>query len=85
MEKLINSYKVDASIRFEFKPNPKKKHGKAYARYERYQEAANIVEYLQTAEPKYAMADLRYDEAHGHLKLFNADGEHINQKETAAK
>lgn len=80
MEKFVNAFKIDSSIRFEYRPNPKKRHGKAHARYERYQGVTNLVEYLEIAEAKYAMADLRYDEAHGHLKLFNADGEQINPK-----
>jgi len=77
MEKLINAHKVDDSIALVFGPNPKKKHGKAYTRYEAYCHCTSLKEYLDTAEHKYAMADLRYDEAHGFLALIK-DGVRIN-------
>ena len=78
MEKLINAHKVDGSVRFKYAANPKKKHGKAYARYEAYSACTSIEEYLNMAESKYAMADLRYDEAHGFLKLYREDGTLLN-------
>ena len=77
MEKLINAHKVDDAVTFVFGPNPKKKHGKAYTRYEAYCHCTSLKEYLDTAEHKYAMADLRYDEAHGFLALVK-DGVRIN-------
>jgi len=77
MEKLINAHKVDDTVTFVYGPNPKKRHGKAYARYEAYCQCGSLKEYLDTAEHKYAMADLRYDEAHGYLALVK-DGVRIN-------
>lgn len=77
MDKLINAYRVDDTVTFVFGPNQKKRHGKAYARYEAYCHCTSLKEYLDTAEHKYAMADLRYDEAHGFLALVK-DGVRIN-------
>ena len=80
MEILINDQKVDDSIRFEFVPNPKKKHGKSYQRYEVYQHCTSLSEYLLTVDQKYGRPDLRYDESHGYLKLFDKEGNHLNPK-----
>ena len=77
MDKLINAHRVDDTVTFVFGPNQKKRHGKAYARYEAYRHCTSLKEYLDTAEHKYAMADLRYDEAHGFLALVK-DGIRIN-------
>ena len=77
MDKLINAHRVDDTVTFVFGPNQKKRHGKAYARYEAYCHCTSLKEYLDTAEHKYAMADLRYDEAHGFLALVK-DGIRIN-------
>lgn len=84
MEILINGHKVNEETTLEFVPNPKRPGFKAHARYAAYQEATTIEEFFKIAEEggfrKYATADLRYDEEHGHLKLFR-DGEQINARE----
>lgn len=88
MERLINAVKIDENTRFEFKPNPKRSGFKAHARYEAYQKATNLQEYLDINEEidsKAGNADLKYDEEHGFLALYalNDEGEEIqlNPKE----
>lgn len=78
MTKLINSVKIEEGFTIEFVANPKRSGFKAYKRYEEYMSAKTIEEYQKIAEKKYASADLRYDESHGYLKIFNTDGEHVN-------
>lgn len=81
MEILINATKVTDENTLEFVPNPKRQGFKAHARYEEYMSATTVSEYFELADKKYARADLRYDEEHGHLKVFNSDGEQINAPE----
>lgn len=89
MSILINAVKVDETTRFEYVPNPKRAGFKAHARYERYQKAETLDEYNEImssdADKKYAKPDLRYDEEHGHLKLYNAEGEWLNPPKTEAE
>lgn len=79
MEKFINGIKVSYKKVFSYKPNPKIPHGMAFVRYEIYQKATHLFEYLKLADPKYANADLRYDESMGFLKFYE-DGELLNPK-----
>lgn len=83
MTTLINSTKVEDDHTIAFAPNPKRPGFKAHARYEVYSAATTLVEYHELLteagiEKKYARPDLRYDEEHGHLKIFDADGNQIN-------
>ena len=83
MERLINNVKIDENTRFEYVTNPKRVGFKAHARYANYQSATNIEEYteLTETEAKYASPDLRYDEEHGFLKLFDAEDVQLNPTE----
>ena len=80
---VINAHKVDTETPIRFKTNPKRPGFKAHARYEIYSAAETIGEYLELAEKKYAKADLRYDEEHGHLQILDADGNVINEHDDA--
>ena len=85
MTKLINSVKIEEGFTIEFVANPKRLGFKAYKRYEEYMSAKTLAEYTEIAEKKFAAADLRYDESHGYLKIFDADGEQVNMPEAAAE
>jgi len=76
----VNGYKVDENVVLEYVPNPKRPGFKAHARYEEYKECKSIAEYMAICANKYGRPDLRYDEEHGHLKLF-VNGEQINVHE----
>ena len=76
----VNGYKVNDSVVMEYVPNPKRPGFKAHSRYEEYKECKSIGEYMLIANTKYGRPDLRYDEEHGHLKLF-VNGEQINVHE----
>ena len=52
----------------------------AWTRYEMYSQYKSIAEYMECADPKRAMADLRYDESKGFLSIM-LDGECINPKD----
>ncbi len=56
----------------------------AYRRYEIYQKCTNINDYMKICSEnnfmKYAKPDLRYDEEHGFLSIFDEDGNQINLK-----
>lgn len=85
MSILINAVKVEDDYTIEYSANPKRPTSKAYARYTAYSKATNIKDYLdiclEGGTKKFARPDLRYDEAHGFLKVFNLDGECINPNE----
>lgn len=89
MSILINAVKVDETTVFEYKTNPKRAGFKAHARYERYQHATTLAEYNEImssdADKKYAKPDLRYDEEHGHLKLYDAEGNWLNEPQPEAE
>lgn len=79
MNVVINAVKIDETTTLEYATNPKRPGFKAHARYEQYSAATSIKEYFELCdEPKYARADLRYDEEHGHLKLIDAEGNQLN-------
>lgn len=86
MERVINGVKIGDETEFVFTANPKRPGFKAHARYTVYGEAKNLKEYLDSfdgqegMEKKYALADLRYDVEHGHLKLLE-DGEELTSSE----
>ena len=77
----ISGYRIDDQTTFEYKSNPKRVNCAAWKRYENYQEATNIEEYLELTKEnsKFAKADLRYDVEHGHLKLIDEDGNWLNE------
>ncbi len=81
MTHTINGTKVEDGFTIEFIANPKRSGFKAHGRYEIYQSATTIEEYIELADKKYAKADLRYDEAKGYLTIFDTDGEIVNAKE----
>lgn len=65
----------------KYATNPKRPSSAAYRRYEVYAQATTIDEYFELAvEHKFAMPDLRYDEAHGFLLVFDQHGNLINEK-----
>jgi hypothetical protein len=70
MELLINDVKVCDSTVIEYRTNPKRIGKKAWARYEEYQDATTIGEYLELTESKFAKADLRYDHNKGFLTII---------------
>ena len=76
-EYTINGTKVNEDTVIEFVSNPKRPKFKSHARYEEYQAATTVGEYFEVADKKYAKADLRYDEEHGHL-IITMDEEQIN-------
>ena len=66
----INGEKLTSDTELAFAPNPKRPNSKAHSRYEEYQDSHTLGEYLETADKKYAFADLRYDMNKGFLKLI---------------
>ena len=78
MEKLINGFKIEENMKIEFVKNPKRNGFKGFERYEKYQTATTLNEYYELSEKKYSNADLRYDEEHKFLKIFNENGDQIN-------
>lgn len=79
MSHVINGTKLEEGYTIEYVTNPKRPGFKAHARYELYCGATTLEEYLETADKKFAKADLRYDEEHGYLKIFDEDGNWINE------
>ena len=80
MSHLINNVKVEDDYTLEYAANPKRNGCKAWTRYETYSQYETVGEYLKKCAlddsmKKYARADLRYDHEHGHLKIYNLDGE----------
>jgi len=65
----INGTKVEEDTVIKFVSNPKRPKFKAHARYEDYKAATTIGKYFEITDKKYAKADLRYDEKHGHLLI----------------
>jgi len=76
----VNGYRVDENVVMEYVTNPKRPGFKAHARYAAYSSCTTIAEYMELCADKYGRPDLRYDEEHGHLKLF-VNGEQINVHE----
>ena len=81
---MINAWKVDETTKVEYVTNPKRAGFKAHARYEEYQRCTTIGEYLELCTDKYSRPDLRYDEDHGYLKIYDDEGNHINEKERSS-
>lgn len=77
MSVVINGVKADIATAIEFAANPKRVGKKAHARYEEYMTCTTLGEYLQTADPKYAKADLRYDHEHGYLTFVEDDADQL--------
>ena len=75
---LVNSVKVDETMKMEYISNPKRIGFKAHARYEEYMSCESIEEYMEMCDVRYARPDLRYDEEHGFLRIYDADGELLN-------
>ena len=61
VELVINDKKVTDLTKIKFRENPKRKNSAAWSRYEKYQTAQTIGEYLKINEAKFAKADLRHD------------------------
>ena len=72
---LVNGIKVDSETELNYSSNPKRVGFKAHARYEEYEDCQTLFQYLYVADPKYAKADLRYDQEHGHLEIVSDDTE----------
>ena len=68
-EWVINGTKVEESTKLKFAENPKREGSKAHTRYEQYSKAKTWGQYLKVAEPKFAMADARYDLQKEFLKI----------------
>lgn len=76
MSAIVSSgVKIDDESILEYAPNPKRPGFKAHARYEEYQLATTLAEYLDIADPKVAKADLAYDIEKGHLVVTQAEAE----------
>lgn len=60
-EFLIGSVKVTNETKISYVANPKRPNSRAWERYEKYQTATTIAEYLKLNDGKYAKADLRHD------------------------
>lgn len=71
---IVNGIVIDSDSRLEFVANPKRPNFNAHRRYDIYQDATTIDEYLDLAEAKYAKADLRYDVDKHYLFIFDAEG-----------
>ena len=76
----VNGHVIDKDVKLVYKPNPKKNGSKAHTRYEAYSKYETLADYLNNADQKYAMADLRFDVAIGHLALMKGD-KTLNSKE----
>ena len=73
MSVVINGVKAELATAISFIANPKRSGKKAWTRYESYGSTTTIGEYLEMTDPKYAMADLRYDHDHGFLTFVMDD------------
>ena len=79
----INGFVIDDATRLAFAANPKRPHAKVYARYAAYSQDTTIAEYKEFTEEhdghtKNMMPSLKYDEAHGYLKFYDAEDNLIN-------
>lgn len=61
IELVINGTKVTDGTKIKYVPNPKRPNSRAWERYEAYQSAKTIAEYLKLNDGKFAKADLRHD------------------------
>ena len=77
---LINDTKVESATTISYVSNPKRFGKKAWARYEEYQVATTIGEYMEMAESKYATADLRYDHMKGFLVIDDGTTEVVTSQ-----
>lgn len=81
MKVYVNGYVIDGDTVLEYAANPKRIGFKAHARYEQYQEATTLDQYMSIcADWPAAKPDLKYDESKGYLKLI-VDGVVINDKD----
>ena len=69
VEILVGSTKVTADTKVSYVANPKRKNSAAWERYEKYQTAATIGEYMSLNPSKHARADLRHDLSKGFLTI----------------
>ncbi len=63
----INGNELNENTKINYKTNPKRPGFKSHERYEIYQVAKTIGEYLELNEKKYQNPDLRYDMDKGYL------------------
>lgn len=68
-EFLINDVKVTADTKIAYLPNPKRPNSAAWERYEAYQDAKTIGQYLELNDTRFAKADLRHDLSKEFLKI----------------
>ena len=61
VELVINGVKVTDQTKIKYVTNPKRPNSRAWERYEKYQTAKTIAEYLKLNDGKFAKADLRHD------------------------
>lgn len=59
-----------AVIRLLVSGSPKRPHGAAYGRFERYREGMTVGEYRETVGYQKANADLWYDQDHGFIRVI---------------
>jgi len=84
MKELISSgVKIDENSILTYASNPKRPGFQAHDRYEEYQVATTLEEYLEIADPKKAKADLAYDIEKGHLEVSQAELEDEPDPDTA--
>ena len=80
MKMLINDTKVESSTPIRYISNPKRFGKKAWTRYEEYQSATTVGEYIEMTDPKYANADLRYDHMKGFLIIDDGTTEVVTSQ-----
>jgi len=68
-ELVINGVKVTETTKISYRENPKRPNSRSWERYEAYQKATTIGEYLKLNESKFAKADLRHDLGKEFLKI----------------
>lgn len=61
VELVINGVKMTDQTKIKYRSNPKRVNSQAWARYEQYQSAETVGQYLKLNDNKFAKADLRHD------------------------
>ena len=84
----FNGQVVEKDTKIEYKSNPKRPNSKAHTRYERYQEAKTVEEYIELmgeADKRYIMPDLRHDHDKGFLGIYDKETKTFIYKEQESK
>ena len=70
-ELVINGVKLTSDTKLKYRANPKRPNSRAWERYEAYQKATTLAEYLDLNDAKYAKADLRHDQMKGFFEIVD--------------